>query len=144
MYERILFGFAILNLLRMSWQDIKTKKIDDRHNHLVLGATLFFGIITIADIWSFLIVIGLTIPLVIIICHIFKLAQGDASALTWINYSVGFLGLHHYIVFYSCFVVANVGYLVYKKIAQHDKTPKAYFPVLTITYIMFVASFYLL
>lgn len=145
MYETYLFSLAVLNLVRLTWQDYKNDmKIDDRYNYFVYGAVILFGLINLNSLWTLLITIGLTLVLSIGIGAILKLGTGDVSALNWINYSVGFLGLQYYLYFYAAFSLVNVFYLIYKRIAKHDNKPKPYFIVITISYIMFIAAYYLI
>jgi len=148
----VLFSWVFLgtmSLVILTYQDIRTMKIDDRYNWFMYGVNAIFISLVSLNIWMIFLSIGLTMLINIIWNKTRlkdRLESGDISALTWIIIGFAFTNMTVYTWFVGIFIASALLYIVLKTITfeyilKKEETPLPFFPVILISYLATVLIF---
>lgn len=138
-----------MSLAILTYQDIKTMKIDDRYNWFMYGVNAIFIALVSLNIWMILLSIGLTMLINIVWNKTNlkdRLESGDISALTWIIIGFAFTNITVYYWFIGIFLGSALLYIVLKTITflfilKKEESPLPFFPVILISYLATIIIF---
>ena len=138
------FIFGCINVIKMTWQDIRNKRmIDDRFNFLMLGVALSVASHTRPHIVQFLI-LSLYILAIEVLFTRFKTTVGDAdkSTFRWMHLGIGLIDIQLLIVFVVLeMLVFLITGLVRKYVIKTD-APQPFYPsILVLWFTMTVLYF---
>lgn len=122
--------FGLVALLIMSWQDVfNNKKVDDRRNWFMIGATYILIAVLHANIWivvlvSFILMLGIFLSNK----YLPSVGRADVNCLLWILLGFYLIGVKSLVVFCVVFMGVHFAYVIAAKLMDLDKLP--YVPVL--------------
>lgn len=104
--------FGLIYLVRLSYQDIKNRMIDDRFNYLMIGATLPLYFIYQPNWWWFLLVMVMSLFLSYLFSKYRVFGSGDIKTVFWTFTGFGIIGidiLKTYAIIFTILYVVFLG-----------------------------------
>jgi len=136
MIRAVLFwsSLGIIQLLIASYKDMRTMKVDDRHNYFMTGVSVALLTHFTRGIWYILALVLLNVLLMLLIHRFKAFGDGDLKALGWIFLGLGIISpykLGWFVVFFS---VVTIFYNLLKVKVFKVKHPTPFFPVILIVF----------
>lgn len=130
--------FGLVALLLMSFQDIfNDRKIDDRRNWFMIGATYLLIAAYNANVWLAILASMAMMGFVYVASHYVKsVGRADTNCLLWMTLGFYLLGLKPLLMFFIVFTVVHFAYLGSAKLLELERMP--YLPALFFDF-LFVA-----
>jgi len=131
-------GAGVINLLRLTYQDVfKKNTIDNRSNLIMLGVSLALISSTFLKWWQVILGALLIGVMINIFSKAFKdvLAQGDWQSLQWIYLGLFLLNPASLVFFLAIFSVLTLVFYIAKGILKIEK-PIAFYPVILGSFII--------
>jgi hypothetical protein len=129
--------FGTLYLLRLTWQDFKSMKVDDRYNWFMMGLSISM-VSVYQHKWYYIIALAIFLVLVIILLNTIKVfGAGDTSAITWLVMGFGIINVWLLAWFVAVFIIISLVYGALKKTLIKTNKPLPFFPVILISFILF-------
>lgn len=124
-----------LYLIFLTYKDFKDKRvIDDRHNYLMLGASISLLSHLRRSFWYMLAIVLVTVILSIYLRKFKVIGEADITALSWIFLGYGIINIFKLAWFGFYFIIITVFYnfLKFKVFKTKQNTP--FFPVILISF----------
>lgn len=142
MTYQIWFYFGTMQLLVATYKDFKNKRlVDERHNYLMVGASLMLIGFFQRDFWYIILNVALMMILGSLTKKIKGIGEADIQALMWIYLGYGLINPLYLIWFLIIFTVLSLIYVFTKKIIVRmyvkDKkpVPTPFFIVILISFV---------
>jgi len=116
------FFMGTLYLFYMTYQDLANKMmVDERHNYLMLGATIPLLFILQKPIWLIFAAIGIAIAIMVFAKYVKAFGEADQTSMMWIFTGFTIIGWNYLNIFVMIFLFSILITLVGKKILKINK-----------------------
>lgn len=106
LFSWLFLGFVSLVVLCV--QDFRKRRVDDRRNYLMYGAT-FMLLTHVSRVWWYLLSV---VVIVVLLSFLLKrfVGRGDVSSFGWLFLGFAWLGVQYLLVFFLFFSFCTVAY----------------------------------
>lgn len=130
------FFLGVIRLIILVYQDFKhNKKIDDRHNFFMMGATAML-ITSFSNPTGYYLTL---IPLVFILRYIFLklkvMGAGDGNTVIWMFVGFGMVSPYSLIAFMLIFTAAFMVHFLFRRLLFRRKEAVQGYPIFLVSYI---------